>query len=135
MGWKVHDLPQKYQKQVLGADGCSVQLAQPAEQAQAVRSSFNRESDLHDYILDVCRARGWLAIHSRMDRPTTTALGVSDFIIVTPKTVCFVEAKRKGGKPTPKQRGFLAAVGALGWPNAIVHSQEEFEEFLKKVLA
>ena len=90
------------------------------------------EANLHDSILEYCRARGWLAIHSRMDKPTTTALGVSDFVIVTPNTVLFVEAKRKGNKPTPKQRGFLMAVGALGWPNTVVYSMADFESWIKE---
>ncbi len=90
------------------------------------------ESDLHDSILEYCRGRGWLAIHSRMDKKTTTALGVSDFIIVTHNTVLFVEAKRKGNKPTPKQRGFLMAIEVLGWPQAVVYSMGEFLAFLRE---
>ena len=96
------------------------------------RPSDDPESALHDFIQEFCRKRSWLAIHSRMDKPTTTALGVSDFIIVTTNTVYFIEAKRKGQKPTTKQRGFLTAVGALGWPQAIVHSKDEFLQYMEE---
>jgi len=65
-----------------------------------------------------------------MDKPTTTALGVSDFILVTPKSVYFIEAKRKGGKVTPKQQAFLTAIKCLGWPAAVVYSKEEFCEYM-----
>ena len=85
---------------------------------------------MHDYILEYCHSRHWLAVHSRMDKPTTTALGVSDFIIVAPRFVAFVEAKRPGKKPTPKQLAFLHAIGSLGWPTAVVHSKDEFDQFI-----
>ena len=98
---------------------------------QRARPSDDPESELHDYILEYSKSRGWLAIHSRMDRPTTTACGVSDFILVTPENVYFVEAKRKGKKPTPKQQAFLTAVRVLGWPQAVVRSREEFLEFIQ----
>ncbi len=106
----------------------------PVEEAKGAGPGPDLEADLHDSILDFCKARGWLAIHSRMDKKTTTALGVSDFIIVTPKTVLFVEAKRKGNKPTPKQRGFLMAVSALGWPNAVVYSMSEFTQWVEEAI-
>ena len=94
-------------------------------------ASDDPESALHDYILEYAHKRGWLAIHSRMDRRTTTARGVSDFILITPKTVLFVECKRKGNKPTDEQRAFLAAVRVLGWPGTVVWSKEEFELFME----
>lgn len=88
------------------------------------------ESDLHDDILEWVRVRGFLAIHSRMDRRTTTAKGVADFIIVTHRNVYFIECKRPGKKPTVEQAAFLAHVQKLGWPNAVVHSMQEFTEFM-----
>lgn len=88
------------------------------------------EADLHDKILDWVHKRGWLAIHSRMDRRTTTAKGVSDFIIITPWNVFFVECKQPGKKTTTEQAAFLAHVDKLRWPNAVVHSMKEFVEFI-----
>lgn len=90
------------------------------------------ESDLHDNIFDWIRARGWLAIHSRMDQRTATAKGVSDFILVTPKTVVFCECKRPGKKATPEQLAFLAHANRLGWPNGIVHNMKEFSDLMDR---
>lgn len=86
----------------------------------------DRESDLHDQIMDYCRGRGWLAVHSRMDKRTTQQKGVSDFIIITPVRVFFVECKRVGQKLTPDQLAFAAQIKKLGWPHAVVHNMAEF---------
>jgi hypothetical protein len=90
----------------------------------------DRESELHDEILTHCRGKGWLCVHSRMDRKTTTARGVSDFIIVTPCNVYFVECKRPGQKLRPEQQAFAANIKRLGWPCATVHSLDEFLQFI-----
>ena len=123
MGWKLHDLPLHARLRIAEANKKFVPAA-PAP-------SDDPESSLHDYILEHAHSQGWLAIHSRMDKPTTTALGVSDFILVTTQTIMFIEAKRKGGKVTPKQQGFLTAIRSLGWPSAVVYSQEEYLAFVQ----
>jgi hypothetical protein len=92
------------------------------------------ESDLHDEIMEFCKARGWLCVHSRTDKKTTTAKGVCDCIIVTPKIVAFVECKRKGNKPTLEQLAFLRHVQKMGWPNAVVYNMSEFLVFMDKWL-
>lgn len=93
--------------------------------------ALDHESDLHDHILTYCRAKGWLAVHSRMDKRTTYAVGTSDFIIVTPKTVLFIECKRRGAKMTTEQLAFRAQILKLGWPHAVVHNMDEFIEALR----
>lgn len=110
---------------------CRAQEAAGGSASSPARPSDDPESALHDFIINFAHARGWLAIHSRMDKPTTTALGVSDFILVTPNTVYFIEAKRKGNKVTPKQRAFLTAIKCLGWPSAVVFSKEEFLQYIE----
>lgn len=102
------------------------------EGQQAGRGAKNDdpESALHDFILEYAHSKGWLPVHSRMDRPSTVAVGVCDFILITPDNVYFVEAKRRGGKPTPKQQAFLTAVRCLGWPATVLHSREEFLAFM-----
>ena len=89
------------------------------------------ERDLHDDINDFCRARGWLVVHSRMDRPSTQAKGVSDFIIATTRSVYFLECKRHGKKPTPDQQAFAAHIRKLGWPGGVAHNMDEFKSILK----
>jgi hypothetical protein len=102
----------------------------PVAASVTVRPPLDPESKLHDHILEYVHSRGWLAVHSRMDRRTTTAKGVSDFIIITPKTVYFIECKRKGGKLTKEQQAFLTAIRVLGWPEAVVYSTAEFDAFM-----
>lgn len=93
------------------------------------------ESDLHQDISDYCRGKGWLVIHSRMDRKTTQAVGVSDFVILSGgpfNHVFCIEAKRKGNKPTPAQLAFLAHAAKMGAITAVVYS---FNEFLDVISA
>lgn len=73
------------------------------------------ERDLHDEIIALCRSKGWFYVHSRMDRKSTTGVGVPDFCIALPngKTV-WLECKRKGGKPTTAQNAALAQLQRLG---------------------
>lgn len=102
----------------------------PKGQPVALGPGPDRESDLHDQITQFCRSQGWLVVHSRMDRPTTQAKGVTDFIIITPTTVLFIEVKRPGQKLSPDQQAFRAAILKLGWPHATVYSFEDFTNFL-----
>ena len=105
-----------------------------AQSPGASAAPVERESKLHEQITDYCNSKLWVPIHSRMDQPTTTEKGVSDFIIVGefPK-LWFVEAKRSGNKATMEQLSFLARVRRLGWPQGVVHSMEEFGELIKSV--
>lgn len=75
----------------------------------------SRESDLHDQIMADIRRRGWLAVHSRMDMATTTAVGVPDFVIMGDKgRMWWIECKATGGKLTPEQQAFHAQAKHLG---------------------
>jgi predicted type IV restriction endonuclease len=86
-----------------------------------------READLHDKIEDYCTSKGWMTCHSRMDRPTTTQLGIPDFIVAADGGITYwIEAKRKGSKPTPNQLARIAWAKKLGHRAAIVWSFEEF---------
>ena len=90
------------------------------------------ESALHDAILAHCRARRWLCVHSRMDRPTSQGLGVPDFIILADKGRMFlVEAKSKTGKLTPEQMGFGVLCELLGHKVHLVRSLKEFLEIVQ----
>jgi hypothetical protein len=126
--WTRHDVDAHNQRvKSSGSVGNSTEELRPPAGQPA-------ESGLHDYILEFWHARGWLAVHSRMDRKTTQAVGTSDFILVCPKTVAFVECKRAPKKPTSEQLAFLAHVRKMGWPNAIVYSIEEFHNFIDPLL-
>ncbi len=101
-------------------------IRQPSESA-----TDEPESKLHRQIEDWCRQRGWPYVHSRMDKRTTTAVGVPDFIIFAKNgRVLCVEAKRKGRKPTPQQLAWLAQIRKLGHTASIIYSFEEFMELV-----
>jgi hypothetical protein len=73
------------------------------------------EEDIHDDIERLCRSRGWLYVHSRMDKRTTVHVGTPDFIIALPGgRTLWIECKRKDGKLTEKQHGTLRWLRKLG---------------------
>lgn len=91
----------------------------------------DNESDLHGKIIDWLKSKGWYWVHSRMDKKTTTQLGVPDFIIAAPVGVTFwIEAKAKGNKPTPPQIGVAMMLERVGHRHATVWN---FEQFLRAV--
>lgn len=87
------------------------------------------ESELHDQIAAYCSSRKWYFVHSRMDRRTTTAKGVPDFIIATDDgATLWVECKRKGAKPSIEQLGTNQWLKCLKHRAHIVWSYGEFLE-------
>lgn len=84
------------------------------------------ESELHRQIMEECKRRGWIAVHSRMDSPTTTQLGVPDFIVLAPNRVLLIEAKSRTGKRTPAQIGFAMMAERLGHACHEVRSLSQF---------
>jgi hypothetical protein len=66
-----------------------------------------------------------------MDRETTTACGVCDFIIFADSGVVItIECKSRAGKVSPPQLGFIAAMKKNGHQ---VHVIKSFSEFLQIV--
>lgn len=90
-----------------------------------------KEAELHDYGREWFHSHGWLCVESAMHKPTTTQKGVPDHIGIGPKHVVFVEYKRPGQKLRPEQQAWVHALKALGWPTAVVHTRDEFDEFMK----
>ena len=97
-----------------------------------------RESDLHDQIEAELKRRRWYYVHSRMDRATTTQLGVTDFIIAAPPTgnvgqprTFWVECKREGEKLNKEQTVTKHVLLALGHKHFVVFSFEEFLDQIK----
>jgi len=67
-----------------------------------------------------------------MDRATTNAVGVPDFIIALPGgQAIWIEAKSKKGKLTPAQNGVRIALNSLGHRWSCVRSFSEFLEAIK----
>jgi len=102
-------------------------VAKAVPQECASAASGGRESKLHDEIIAHCKKMGWYFVHSRMDKRSTNAVGTPDFIIAAKGGMTFwIEAKAKGGKPTPPQRDANYWLNMLGHRAAIVWTFEEF---------
>ncbi len=89
------------------------------------------EKLLHEKIAGHCKMKGWYVVHSRMDMPATNGLGTPDFIIATRSGTFYIEAKRKGKKPTAEQRSAIHWLKTLGHTAEIVWSFDEFLEVAK----
>lgn len=106
-------------------------LLRNAVRQPSPEDAVERESDLHEQIIELCRERGFYPVHSRMDRRTSQALGVPDFIIALPggKTL-FLECKAKGRKATPEQNAAIAHLKSLGHCAEIVNNIERVRELV-----
>jgi hypothetical protein len=92
------------------------------------------EAEIQDKIEAECRRRGWYVVRSRMDRPTTTALGVPDFIVAIDRgRTLWVEVKRPGGKLTTEQAGAQAWLSKLQHARAVVCSLAEFLQWIETI--
>lgn len=90
-----------------------------------------KESDLHEAIINECNRRGWCAVHSRMDRATTVQIGTPDFIIFADAGRVFaVECKSKTGKLSTEQLATQAWLKRLGHTLHVVRSFREFIEVI-----
>lgn len=99
-------------------------LPQPADPVSS-------ESDLHDEIIQLCKRRGWFYVHSRMDKRTTQAVGVPDFIIAADGGRTFwIECKAKGNKPTNEQLATITFLKAKGHAAAICYNMADVMVFV-----
>ena len=97
-----------------------------ASMASELAAPVERESNLHDQIEAECRRRGYLVVHSRMDRATTTGLGVADFLIFATGRVFLVECKAKSGKLSTPQLAFAMLAERNGFKVEVVRSYQAF---------
>lgn len=101
--------------------------------AQACSDRPGPERRLHNQIIEFCKPRRWLVIHSRMDCPTTQMKGVPDFIILADRgRLLLVECKARGGKPTIDQLAFGIMAETLGHKVHLVYSLKEFVEVVNQ---
>lgn len=100
------------------------------EERQAVRL----ERELHDQIAGYLRLKGVrVAVHSRMDKRTTTRKGIPDFLFCWERRPVALEAKLPGCDPTEEQIRVMSEMEADGWFVRVVHSIEEVIHQLKEV--
>lgn len=93
----------------------------------SVVAPVSREGEIHDAIEGYCRSQGWLYVHSRMDRATTTQPGVWDFIVALPGGVTlWCEVKKGKEKLSPDQLAFGAMLRRLGHHTCEARSLEDF---------
>jgi len=88
-----------------------------AEQA-IERHCAHEEKELHKNFENWClRHRHYLGYsHSRMDKATTTKVGLSDFHVWSAKAHCFVEFKSEHGTLSKAQEAFIGEQERLGVP-------------------
>lgn len=90
------------------------------------------ERELHNDILEYCRARGWVVFHGSMAHKTRRQIGEPDFLIFPGcGKILLVECKTKTGKLTPEQAGLKLQLAKLGIEVHIVRSLAEFEQLTK----
>lgn len=125
-------------------------LNRNAKRQPVPTEGVKREADLHDDIIAECRRRGWLYWHSRMDRRSTSTVGMPDFVIlgqselgsfgpvnetglapVFGPAVWFVEVKTRLGKLTTAQQSNRAHAAKLGHKIHVVRTMGEFMEAVK----
>jgi hypothetical protein len=59
--------------------------------------------------------------------------GLPDFLVCAPTRVLFIELKkRKGGKVSPEQKVWIAALSAAGCPATVARGFDEAKAFLEK---
>ena len=126
MGWDLNSLPLRHQQaireQLLGVRTRTGEnpIVAASDSATRDRPHSDVESDLHDRVYEWCRSHALYAVHSRMDRRTTQAKGVPDYLIAFPHGVTlWLELKRPKGKATPEQSGALLALNVLGHISAM----------------
>lgn len=110
-------------------------LKTPRDLLKQVSKDFvvaGQEWKLHEQIDAECRRRGWFAVHSRMDKPTTTRCGVPDWAIFADGgRVFIVECKTKSSKLSTAQLGVFAHLEKLGHKPVVVRNLEQFLEAIK----
>lgn len=96
--------------------------------------SEGSESDLHNQIIEFCKARGWIYFHGRMDRRSGRSLGEPDFVVLAGQgRFLLVEAKTKNGKLSTEQLGMKMWAEKLGHQIYVVRSIQEFSDLCEQL--
>lgn len=94
-----------------------------------------REAEIHREIMDYCNGLGWVAHHSRMDRPSTCGVGSPDFVVALPAgRTLYVEVKTSTGKLSTEQAAWIRRLQNLGHKTGVVRSLREFVQMAQEVM-
>lgn len=91
-----------------------------------VKFANREEKELHKLISAELTRRGIVFIHSRMDRKSTTAVGIPDFCFAFDGTPFAVEVKTATGQLTREQKTTMDRMSNNGWQVWTVRSFDEF---------
>lgn len=95
--------------------------------ASKVSNECENESQLHDDIIEFCKSKGWIALHSRMDKRTTRIKGEFDFTCILPNgIVIFCECKTRLGKLSPEQNALIFWMDHLGHKVHVITEVAQF---------
>lgn len=92
-------------------------------------AATTRESPLERYMLQQCRAHGWLFL--KFISPMRG--GVPDRILVTPTGTLFVEMKRPGEKPTTRQLAQHRKISSRGGEVHVIDSYAGVDAFIAEI--
>ena len=84
-------------------------------------------------MMNLLNLRGIYFCHSRMDRKSTNAVGTPDFIMCINSGFAAVEVKVGKNKCSEAQSEHLERIKASGGKVAVIHSLEEFRDFLNEL--
>lgn len=89
--------------------------------------AVEREDELHEFIFNFCRSKGWAVYHGSMAHRSKRTLGEPDFSIRADRGRVFdIECKSRTGKLRPTQIANKVQCELLGHTVHVVCSPEEF---------
>lgn len=104
--------------------------AKPSQSKPA--EGVEKESQLHNDILEECRLRGWIALHGSVAHRTFRTAGEFDFtILASDGKVFLLECKTKTGKLSEQQFALHHWAKQLGHNPQVIRSLSEFYEAIK----
>jgi hypothetical protein len=95
-----------------------------AESKKLTRAEI-KEKEIHEFILDFCKGRRWIALHGSMAHKTHRTPGEPDFVILSEGgEVTLIECKSGKGKLSDEQRNMGYWAELLGHKIHVVRSIE-----------
>lgn len=101
----------------------------PVTETEAV--GCEKESELHQKIIEHCKQVGWIYFHGSMAHKAMRTLGEPDFTILANRgRIFFIECKTKFSKLSTEQLGLKKWAEQLGHTIHVCRSAQEFLEIV-----